>query len=387
MLIPLITYPYLIRVLGKEKYGLVVFAQAIIGYLSILVSLGFNVSATKKVSVFRNDKNKLNEIFSSVLILKSYLFLISLVVLAILLIYIPMAHGYESLFLLSMTACINDVLYPSWYFQGIERMKYITYLTLVSRLTFMVLIFFLIKSPSDYIWVPAIYGIGYIVSGIISSYIVFVKHKIRFYFQPVKTLKIHLFDSFPIFVSNVSVVLYISTNKVITGALLGMEQLAYYDLAEKIIIVLKTPINILGTTLFPKFNHDKNLGFAKKILRLSWAGNVILFLLTLIFSKNIVLILGGPAMEHAFVIVNILAITIPVIAISNLLILSMLLPFNKERSVLFIVFSTALLYIISILLLILLDKFTLINISILLVIIELWATFISYIFCKKHQII
>ena len=387
MLIPLITYPYLIRVLGKEYYGLVIFAQAIIGYLSILVSLGFNVSATKKVSVYRNDKKKLNEIFSSVLILKSYLFLISCAILAILLIYIPRAQGYEVLFLLSMSSCINDILYPSWYFQGIERMKYITYLTLISRLTFMVLIFFLIKKPSDYIWVPALYGFGYILSGIISSYIVFVKHKIRFYFQPIKTLKIYLLDSFPIFVSNVSVVLYVSTNKVITGALLGMEQLAYYDLAEKIITVLKTPINILGTTLFPKFNHDKNLGFAKKIIRLSVIGNIFLFFLTLIFSRSIVLLLGGQAMEHATIIVNILAITIPVIATSNLLILSMLLPFNKERSVLFIVVTTAMLYITTISLLIFLNKFTLINISILIVFIELWATLVSYLFCKKLHII
>ncbi len=387
MLIPLITFPYLIRVLGKELYGLVIFAQAIIGYLLILVGLGFNVSATKKVSIYRNDKNKLNEIFSSVLILKSFLFFISLIILAFLLIYIPRTHGYEALFLLSMTICINDILFPSWYFLGIEKMKYITYLTLISRLTFMILIFFIIKKPSDYIWVPAIYGIGYILSGVISFYIIFVKHNLKFYFQPIKTLKVYLFDSFPIFLSNVSVIVYISTNKVLTGAILGMEQVAYYDLAEKIITVLKTPISILGTTLFPKFNHDKNIGFAKKMLVISIAGNILLGILTVIFSKDIVLMLGGKSMEHAYHIVDILAITIPIIATSNILVLSMLLPFNKERSILFIVVTSALLYITSISLLTLLNRFTLINISILIVFIELYVTIISIVICKKHQII
>ena len=59
MILPLITYPYLIRVLGKEIYGLVVFAQAIVNYLVMLVSFGFNISATKEVSVYRNDEKKL----------------------------------------------------------------------------------------------------------------------------------------------------------------------------------------------------------------------------------------------------------------------------------------------------------------------------------------
>ena len=67
MLLPLITYPYLIRVLGKEIYGLIVFAQAVVGYLVILVGFGFNISATKEISIHRDNKEKLNEIVSSVI--------------------------------------------------------------------------------------------------------------------------------------------------------------------------------------------------------------------------------------------------------------------------------------------------------------------------------
>jgi len=74
MLIPLLTYPYLIRVLGKETYGLVVFVQAIVAYMVILVGFGFNISATREISIHRENKEKLNEIVSSVLIVKSLFF-------------------------------------------------------------------------------------------------------------------------------------------------------------------------------------------------------------------------------------------------------------------------------------------------------------------------
>lgn len=98
LLLPLLTYPYLIRVLGIEIYGLVVFAQAIIGYLLILVGFGFNISATKEISIHRDNKDKLSEIASSVLTIKAGLFVLSLILLAIALYFIPQAEGYEMLF-------------------------------------------------------------------------------------------------------------------------------------------------------------------------------------------------------------------------------------------------------------------------------------------------
>ena len=73
MLIPLLSYPYLIRVLGKETYGIIIFAQAIVGYFVILIGFGFNISATKEISINRDDKKKVSEIVSSVLIIKGIL--------------------------------------------------------------------------------------------------------------------------------------------------------------------------------------------------------------------------------------------------------------------------------------------------------------------------
>ena len=134
ILSPLIAYPFLIKALGKETYGLVIFAQAVVGYLVILVAFGFNITATKKVSIHRDDKNKLSEIISSVLIVKTALLVISFLMMSGMLIYIEQAKNYETLFFLTMWMVLYDVIFPQWYFQGIEKMKYITYITLVLSL-------------------------------------------------------------------------------------------------------------------------------------------------------------------------------------------------------------------------------------------------------------
>lgn len=383
LLIPLITYPYLIRVLGKDTYGLVVFAQAIIGYLLIFVSFGFNISATKEISVHRENKEKLSEIVSSILQIKFLLFIISLLILGCLLIFIPKAKGYEALFLLTISSCLNDVLFPVWYFQGIERMKYITLITLLSRLTFLALIFILIKSPSDYLFVPIIYGIGYLIAGLTALFIIFFKHNIRFNLQPFRTLKYYFTASIPIFISNVSISLYVSTNKVITGAFLGMTEVAYYDLAEKLTTVLKIPQTILSQSLFPKISKEKNISFVKQIYRLSMTLNIILFLVVLFFSKYIILLLGGEQMLPSRLIVNILALTVPIIAMSNIFGIQLLIPFGYNKSFSGVILSSGLVYLLQLIILYLTLDFSIVSISIITLNTEIFVTSYMFYKCKK----
>lgn len=386
MLIPLITYPYLIRVLGKETYGLVVFAQAIVGYLLILVSFGFNISATREISVHRDNKSKLSEIVSSVLIIKGFFFILAFLILAILLFVIPKANDYKALFLISMSICLYDVIFPIWYFQGIERMKYITFITLFSRLVFLGLIFILIHNSTDYLFLPIINGIGALVAGTCALIIIFRKHQIMFKWQPYKLLKYYFKDSIPIFVSNISISLYVSTNKVITGTFLGMEVVAYYDLAEKLTGIMKIPQNILSQSLFPKISKEKNIALIKRIFKLSIIVNVSLFILLLLFSKYIILLLGGEQMLPAQAVINILAITVPIIAMSNIFGFQLLIPFGYGKSFSKVIVTSGFVYLFQILFIWFTVGFSIVNISIITLITEIFVTGYMFYYCKKFKL-
>ena len=124
LLLPLITFPYLVRVLGIEKFGLIMFAQAFIVYFSMLADYGFNLSGIREVSSNRNNKNKLIKIFSSIMIARFVLVLIGLIFLTIVVFSFEKFSKDWELYLLSYGVVIGTFLFPSWFFQGIVKMKY-----------------------------------------------------------------------------------------------------------------------------------------------------------------------------------------------------------------------------------------------------------------------
>lgn len=279
MLLPLITYPYLIRVLGADQYGLVIYAQVISAYFGILIDFGFRLSATKDISVFRDDKKKLSEIVSSVLTIKFLLWLFSLGTLFLMVYLIPGFRNEKLLYLFSFAICFNELLFPQWYFQGIEKMKYITFINLTARLIFLSLIFIVVQSKSDYLFVPLLNGIGAFIGGLIGLYVVFLKDKVSFKIQPVRNLWHYFKQSSPLFGSNAIISIKDRFNVIFIGASLGMKEVAIYDLAVKIMGLFMQPIDIVNTTIYPKMAKEKNMRFLLRTTKYTFAIILVLILI------------------------------------------------------------------------------------------------------------
>ena len=317
-IIPLISLPYLSRVLGPEKFGLVFWAQATIQYFIILTDFGFNLSAVREISVNRHDMQKINEIFSSVMIGKIILILISFILLHFIILLIPKFRQESLLFYLTFLMVIGNAIYPIWFFQGIEHMKYITFLNILAKSIFLVFIFIFVKEQSDYLIVAVLNSFGFIISGLIGIYLAIKRFNLRPIIPSLNSVNTQLRYSFDFFLSRLSASLCVNTNTFIIGLIGSPVAVAYYTSAEKIYQAVMGLTNPINQVLYPYVSRSKNLKTYKKIFYLSIILLLPISILMFIFSKSIIVLFYGTSMLEAYIILRIFCITMLIAFISAL---------------------------------------------------------------------
>jgi len=318
--LPLITLPYLVRVLGVEYFGLLAFATAFIMYFQIIADYGFNLTATREISIHRNNHTKITEIFSAVMSIKILLTLVSFLLMTLIVFsFEKFAKDWE-IYFLTFGMVIGQTLFPVWFFQGMERMKYITYLNILAKSIFTVAIFVFVKQESDYYIVPILNSLGFIIAGIWSLYLIRKEFSIKFQFQRMERLRFYLVDGWHVFISNISISLYMSTNTFILGLLTNNMVVGYYSAFEKIVRAVTSLYTPIYQVFFPyvikryKVNKMYAHKIINKLLITSFASSVVLFSLISFFSDLVVSILLGkeylPYM-NTFHILTLLVIVLP----------------------------------------------------------------------------
>lgn len=243
------------RVLGPEKFGLVAFAQALIQYFMTFTDYGFNLSATRKISIHREDRGRVSQVFSSVISIKFTFMLISLLVLMGLVFAVPKFSANWIIYLFAFGTVIGNVFFPVWFFQGMERMKYITFLNLLARSIFTAAIFVFIRKQADYIYVPLITSSGFISAGILSLWIVWKDFKVRFNIPSLADIIEELRDGWHVFLSTVSFNVYSTSNTFFIGMLFNYSMVGYYNAAEKIINALRNLLGIVFQVFYPSLSR------------------------------------------------------------------------------------------------------------------------------------
>jgi len=189
LILPLLTFPYLIRILGVEYFGLLSFSFAFITYFQIITDYGFNATGTRDVSMVIDNPERQNEIFNQIMSTKLFLVLLSFVLMMGIVFTFSIFRTYWIIYLFSFGSILGQAIFPVWYFQGIQKMKYITYLNLVTKIIFTIALFIFIKQKSDYYLVPIFNALGFIFAGIFSLFYIRKDFHIRFQLQSFKKIK------------------------------------------------------------------------------------------------------------------------------------------------------------------------------------------------------
>ena len=292
LLLPFLTYPYLMKILGTALFGKVVFAQSIISFFTIVINFGFNISATKNVSLNKDNKVVLSEIISSVFIIKFFLWLFMFTLLVALIYFVPFFSQNKLLFILVFGASFNELFFTQWYFQAIEKMKYITYINFGTRIIYVIFILSFINSPDEYLLWPLINMICFLLAGIYCLYFIFKKKLILFRFQRINTLSYYAKDSMSFFLSSGFVLIKEQTNSILIGAFLGYNEVAYYDFVNKVVNLLKQPFLIIRDAFFPSLVQQSNFRKLNKISSICLVISIIMYFSLLLFSDRLAYLVG-----------------------------------------------------------------------------------------------
>jgi PST family polysaccharide transporter len=337
-ILPLITLPYLVRVLGPEKFGLIAFAQAFIGYFNVLTDYGFNLSATRDISINRKDNDKVSEIFSSVIIIKFGLLILSLFIMTLIIFSFDKFRSEWPIYYLTFGMVIGQVLFPVWFFQGMEKMKYITFLNILARIIFTISIFIFVKNASDFLYVPILSSLGSIVAGILAFWIVFKDFGVKFRMPDFERVKFHLKEGWYIFISTVAISLYTTSNTFILGLFTNNIIVGYYSAAEKIIRAAQGLLSPVSQTIFPHvsklMNESKDAGikFIRRITYLIGGLSFVISLVIFILANLIVEIILGSQYTESIIILRILAFLPFLVGLSNVFGIQTMLTLNYKKT-------------------------------------------------------
>ncbi|WP_392347771.1 oligosaccharide flippase family protein [uncultured Polaribacter sp.] len=251
-ILPLIIFPYLVRNLGSEKYGLVMVAQSVALFLTIIVDFGFNISATREVANLKNDKEKLSQFYWNVFSIKLVLIIITFLLLLGLIICVDKFSVDPLIYLFSFGLVLGQAIFPTWFFQGIEKMQVITIVNVAAKLFFTISLFFVVLSPADYQYVPIFNGLGFVISGLFGF--VFSLQYVKFIFPKLSQVKEIIENSSSLFFSNFAVSLYTSSNTLILGFFAGDSMAGVYASMEKLILAIKSLYSPFYQAIFPNLS-------------------------------------------------------------------------------------------------------------------------------------
>ena len=347
LLLPLISYPYVIRTVGADNYGVVVFCQAIIAYVVIIINFGYNVSATRKISENRTNVFKIREIYSSIVYQKLLIFAICLVSGLFVLIFLK--YDYSVILLGFIGLCIQEVFFPTWLFQGLERMKFITIITFVAKCSCLILIFLFVHDKKDYACIPVLYSIGGFFTSVLS--VIILKKKFDIYFVKVSKyrMKEDFLESLPFFTSRLSATVMERGNVLVIGTFFSYDMVAIYDLCAKIVSILKTPFSLVAQVIYPNVAKSKNMLLVKKSIKIVLLFGAFVCLFVYLFAPNIILLLSDTSMLGAVSILKIMVLYVPIVGISYLFGASVLVVKGYSREYNLSVVYSVLLYILMLL--------------------------------------
>lgn len=320
-----------------DGYGILAFSQSFAQYFTILTDYGFNYSATCSIAKHRDNRELLSRHFCSVFLIKLMLMCVGAGILVVVLATVPRFQNNARFFFVAYLAVMGNVFFPAWFYQGMERMRYISVVIGVSKLLAAVALFVFVHHPQDALLALLIQSLGVLVGGVLGLLLAIYRFDLRLQWPTLPECQAALREGWHLFVSTAAVSMYTNTNVFMVGLIAGNAEAGYFSAAEKLIRAMQGVIAPISQAVFP---HVSSLAAQSKVRALRFARNTLLWMggltlvpsvLLLAFAPWVALVCFGNGGAASVPILRWIALLPFIIAISNVLGVQSMVPLGLDR--------------------------------------------------------
>lgn len=335
---PLITFPYVSRILLPVGTGKVAFATSIVSYFAMVGMLGIPTYGIRACAKVRDDKEKLSKTVQEIMVINTIAMSLSLVTYLIAIFFVPRLAEDRLLFLINISTLVFNVIGCEWLYKGLEQYSYITLRSIILKVVALLLMFLFVREQKDYI----LYGAISILASVGSNFFNFINLRrfltLKWYSD--MNLKQHLRPIFSFFMMTVATTIYTNLDAVMLGFMKGDEAVGYYNAAVRIKSILVSLVTSMGAVLLPRLSfyikeqrHDDFKALTIRSLQFVCFIGLPLWIYFTVFAKEGIYFLSGSAYEGAIVPMQVIMPTLFLIGLSNLLGIQILVPMDRENEV------------------------------------------------------
>ncbi|MBQ9744186.1 MAG: oligosaccharide flippase family protein [Clostridia bacterium] len=293
LIFPLLTLPYLTRVLSEDTYGFVSYVKSCMTYMQLIIDFGFILSSVKDIVKANGDNEKIGKIAGNTFLAKTMLSIVSAVAMIIMYLFIDILQISFLFVILSFGAVALTSYLADFLFRGIEKMHYITIVYLISKGVAVVLTFVFVKGDSTIIWIPVLDILMNVIAIVISIGII-KKLGIKIRLTALKDCFIMIKDSFTYFLSSVATTVFSALNTLLIGIYISdLAQVAHWSLCLTMISAIQGLYAPICNSVYPHMIQERRLSFIHKILKIFMPLVVVGCGLCIVLADIAMLVVGG----------------------------------------------------------------------------------------------
>ena len=333
-----VTFPYVSRILGVERLGLVSFVDNTVSYFLLFATMGIAFLGVREIAAVKHDKLQRDVVFSRILGLNLAFTLLALIVYLSCVMFIPKLHQYKELFYIGMAKILFTAFVIEWFYTGIENFRYITLRTIAVKLLYVIAVFMFIRNRDDYV-LYFLLTVGVVVVNAVVN-MAYLRRFVQISWKSLYNLG-YLKQNITLGIYAIMTSMYLTFNVMFLGLVSNNTEVGYYTTAFKLYSVILGFFSAFTSVMLPRMSallangeQERFQQLVGKSFSAMYTFSIPLILCSIILAPQIIYVLSGPGYEGAILPMRIIMPAMLFVGIAQVLAVQILMPMKKDKTLL-----------------------------------------------------